>query len=99
MTKIKIDMNFPDFQKDFFNLGKNEQLAFIKALKKICQLTWNELYADNGLKWEAILSKTSRSGARIYSFRFSQKYRATALREREFIRLFALHIDHDSTYK
>ena len=67
MTKIKIDMNFPDFQNDFFNLEKSEQLAFIKTLKKIHQLTWNELYSDNGLKWEAILSKTSKSGDRIYS--------------------------------
>ncbi len=98
MTSIKIDMNHPDFQKDLFHLEKNEQIAFLKALKKIRQLNWDKLYADNGLKWEAILSKTTPSGQRIYTFRFSKKYRATALREGEFLRLLSLHADHDSAY-
>ena len=99
MAAIKIDMNNPEFQKDFFELEKNEQIALIKALKKIKQLNWFELYADKGLRWEAILSKKSHSGDRIYTFRFSQKYRATAFREGEFIRLLTLHVDHDSAYK
>jgi hypothetical protein len=98
MTAIKMDMNNPEFQKDFFTLEKNEQIALIKTLKKIKQLTWAELYTDKGLKWELILSKTTASGSRIYSFRFSQKYRAAALREDAFLRLLTLHIDHDSTY-
>lgn len=98
MDKVKIDMNNPVFQRDFFSLEKNEQLALINTLKKISQLTWSKLYADKGLKWEAILSKQSKSGNRIYSFRFSQKYRVTALREEDFLRLLTLHVDHDSTY-
>ena len=99
MTHIKIDMNYPEFQKDLFSLEKNEQASLIKTLKKISQLKWHQLYADPGLNWEAILSKQSKSGTRIYSFRFSQKYRATALREDDFIRLLTLHCDHDSAYK
>lgn len=98
MEKIKIDMNNPTFQHDFFELEKNEQLSLIKTLKKISQLHWQELYNDNGLKWEAILSKSSKSGNRIYSFRFSQKYRATALREGDYLRLLTLNTDHDSAY-
>ena len=99
MTAIKIDMNNPEFQRDFFNLEKSEQLALIKTLKKIKLLTWHQLYADQGIKWETILSKTAKNGDRIYSFRFSQKYRGTALRENEFLRLLTLHTDHDSAYK
>jgi hypothetical protein len=98
MTEIKIDMNNPEFQQDFFGLEKNEQPALIKALKKIRKLSWSALYQDQGLKWEAISSKKTNSGERIYSFRFSQKYRGTALREGEFLRLLALHVDHDSAY-
>ena len=79
MTSIKIDLNHPVFQKDLFVLEKNEQVALIKALKKIHRLTWSELYSDHGLKWEVILSKQTKSGERIYSFRFSNKYRALAL--------------------
>ncbi len=92
-------MNNPDFQSDLFSLEKNEQVALIRTLKKIRQLSWQEVYADNGLHWEAILSKQAKSGERIYSFRFSQKYRATALRQADFLRILALHTDHDSAYK
>lgn len=99
MTEIKIDMNNPEFQKDFFSLEMSEQLALIKTLKKITQMRWTALYSDNGLKWETILSKKTRSGMRIYSFRFSQKYRATAIREEHFLRLLTLHVDHDGAYK
>lgn len=99
MTEIKIDLNNPVFQKDLFSLEKNEILALIKTLKKIRQLSWERLYQDKGLHWEAILSKKPSSGDRIYSFRFSQKYRATALRDGDFLRLLTLHVDHDSAYK
>jgi hypothetical protein len=99
MAKIKIDMNAPEFQQDFFDLEKLEQAALIRTLKKIHRLTWLELYADKGLRWETILSKQSKFDERIYSFRFSQKYRATALRQGDFLRLLTLHADHDSAYK
>lgn len=99
MSKIMIDMNNPAFQKDLFALEKNDQLALIRVLKKVSQLTWNELYKDQGLKWELIISKTTKNNDRIYSFRFSQKYRALALREESYLRLLTLHTDHDSAYK
>ena len=99
MATIKIDLNNPEFQSDLFGLEKNEQLALIKTLKKIHKLTWSELYSDHGLKWEAVLSKKTKTGERIYTFRFSQKYRAAALRQEDFLRLLTLHVDHDSAYK
>jgi hypothetical protein len=99
MNEVKIDMNNPEFQHDFFELEKTEQAALIKTLNKIRQLRWPELYSNKGLHWEAILSKQAKSGERIYSFRFSQKYRAIALRQGDFLRLLTLHIDHDSAYK
>ncbi len=61
-------------------------------------MTWEALYCDSGLNWESILSKKTPSNKRIYSFRFSQKYRATALRQEQYLRLLALHTDHDSAY-
>lgn len=99
MATIKIDLNNPEFQSDLFGLEKNEQVALIKALKKIHKLTWTELYSDHGLKWEAVLSKKTKTGERIYTFRFSQKYRAVALRQEDYLRLLTLHVDHDSAYK
>lgn len=99
MKEIKIDMNNLDFQRDFFDLEKAEQAALIKTLRKIRQLHWPALYSDKGLNWETILSKQTKLGERIYSFRFSKKYRATALRQDNFLRLLTLHTDHDSAYK
>ena len=99
MTKIKIDLNNLDFQKDLFSLQKNEQLSLIRTLKKINELTWDNLYKDQGLKCEAIVSKTTKSDQRIYSFRFSQKYRVLALRDGVYLRLLTLHTEYDSAYK
>lgn len=99
MTSIKIDLNNPEFQNDLFGLEKNELAALIRALKKIHKLSWAQLHTDHGLKWEAISSKQTKTGQRIYTFRFSQKYRASALRQDDFLRVLALHVDHDSAYK
>lgn len=99
MSNIKIDLNNSEFQKELFSLEKDQQLALIKTLKKIRDLTWEQLYKDQGLKWELIISKSSKNKERIYSFRFSQKYRVLALRESSFLRLLTIHVDHDSAYK
>ena len=56
------------------------------------------LYQDRGLKWELIYSKKGNKGENIYSFRVSQKFRATALRDGNHLRVLSLHTDHDSTY-
>ena len=99
MTSIKIDLNNPTFQRDLFDLDKNEQAALIKTLKKIHKLSWAALYTDQGLKWETISSKQTKNGERLYTFRFSQKFRAVALREGDYLRVLSLHADHDSAYK
>lgn len=97
MPPVKLDLNDPCFQRDLLQLQQNEQLAILRTLKKIAQMTWQQLYQDSGLKWEAI-SKYTDQQQRIYSFRFSQKYRATALRSDDFLCILGLHADHDGAY-
>jgi hypothetical protein len=99
MSKVQIDLNNPEFQSDLFSLEKYEQLALVKTLRKISNLSWDELYKDQGLKWKLIVSKMAKNNRRIYSFRFSQKYRALAFREESYLRLLALYPDHDGAYK
>jgi hypothetical protein len=99
MSKIKINLNNLELQEDLFSLEKNEQKAFLATLKKIKQLTWEQLYVNKGLHWEMVTSKLTNTGQRIYSFRFSKKYRALALREGEFLEILSLHVDHDSAYQ
>ena len=99
LQKIKIDLNNPYFQQELFSLEKHELSSLIGTLKKISRLTWEELYKDHGLKWEKISSKKLSTGEQIYSFRFSKKYRITATRQDNFLKLLMLHTDHDSAYQ
>ena len=98
VESIQLDLNTPSFQQDFFALQMEEQLALLKTLGKIRQMTWAQVYQDKGIRWEVISSKHTQKGERIYSLRFSKKYRATALRRGNFLQLLTLHTDHDSAY-
>jgi hypothetical protein len=49
--------------------------------------------------WEAIEHLRAPNGSKVYSLRLSQKVRAVAYRDGEFLRLISLHPDHYSAYK
>jgi hypothetical protein len=71
----------------------------METLKKLRQMTWNQIYRDNGLKWEKIASVTPPAGvSAIYSLRITQSRRATAYREGNFLRFLNIPPDHDATY-
>ncbi len=92
---MKFDLNDEDFQKDLLALEKAELLAFFKTLRKLQQLSWQEIYSDNGLKWEAIKS----SEASLYTIRITQKCRAVVKRSDDELSFMSLHPDHDSAYE
>lgn len=98
-TLVRLDLNNPVFQENLLSLQKAERLAALDTLNKIRQLTWNQLYCDNGLKWEKVFSVKLPAGVdAIYSLRITQSRRATAFRDSDFIRLLTIAPDHDSTY-
>ena len=68
MSKVLLDLNNPIFQRDLFNLSKSEASSALKTFRKISQLTWEQLYQDQGLKWEKINSKKGQKGENLYSF-------------------------------
>ena len=96
---IILDLNSPVFQKDLFLLTKEEAFSLLSTLRKISKMSWGEIYKDGGLKWELIYSKKGIKGENIYRFRINKKFRATALREANSLRILSLHSDHDTTYK
>ena len=98
MNKILLDMNSPIFQEQLLDLEKLEQRASLNSLRKIKQLTWEELYRDKGIRWELITSKRTSQGNNLYSFRFSQKYRGVAYRDGKYLALLSICVDHDSAY-
>lgn len=96
---IRLDLNNPVFQKQLLTLQKSERHAALDTLKKIQQLTWNQLYRDRGLKWEKITSVKPPEGIdAVYSLRISRSRRATAHRDGDFLRLLTIAPDHDATY-
>ncbi len=98
-TLVRLDLNNIVFQTNLLTLQKPERHAALDTLNKIRQLTWNQLYRDNGLKWEKIASIKPPAGVdAIYSLRITQSRRATAYREGDFIRFLTVAADHDGAY-
>lgn len=98
-TPVRLDLNNPVFQQNLLTLQKQERHAALDTLNKLRQLTWNQVYRDQGLKWEKIISiKPPTRIDALYSLRITQSRRATAYRDGEFIRLLSIAADHDSAY-
>lgn len=97
--KLRLDLNNPVFQENLFALQKTERHAVLDTLSKLRQLTWQQVYRDNGIKWEKIVSVRPPEGIdALYSLRITQARRATAYRDGDFMRLLTIAPDHDSTY-
>jgi len=91
--KVLLDLNYPAFQDELFDLDVPEIRKSIKTFRKIKGLTWNEVFGDQGLKWEELKSVPGK-----YTVRLSQSCRAVVVREGCWMRFQTLHQDHDSAY-
>ncbi len=90
-SKLRLDLNSPEFQRALFRLDKSAQRIVLNMLRKLFEMTWEQVYRDSGLRWEAILSKSGPSGQRLYSLRVGRGFRALASRDGDFLRLLYLH--------
>ncbi|MBF0200858.1 MAG: hypothetical protein HQK66_06015 [Desulfamplus sp.] len=95
---VRLDLNNPVFQRQLFVLQKSEQLSVLNTLRKISGMTWQQIYQDSGLKWEAIISRKGPHNERLYSLRIAKGFRSVAFRENSWLRILSLHPDHDSAY-
>jgi hypothetical protein len=96
---VKLDINHPEFIKNFLDLDKTERNRVLDTFKKLLKLDWEQVYRDPGLKWEKITSVRPPKGLdAIYSIRITQARRATAIREGDFMRFLTVQPDHDATY-
>lgn len=97
--KIKLDLNNPEFQESWLKLDKVERNRVTDTLKKLNQLSWEQVYKDQGLKWEKIASVKPPKGIEaIYSLRITQYCRAVAYRNDDIMSLLIISPDHDATY-
>jgi hypothetical protein len=98
-SRVRLDLNNPEFQEVLFRLESAELKQVIASLRRLRELDWVTLYRHTGFHWEAIEHLKAPNGAKVYSLRLSQKIRALAFREGDFLRFISLHPDHDSAYE
>jgi hypothetical protein len=98
-SRIKLDLNSPEFQDVFFRLEHAELKQVVASLRRLRELDWITVYRHSGFRWEAIQHLKAPNQARVYSLRLSQRVRAVAYRDGDFLRLISLHSDHDSAYE
>jgi len=96
--RLRLDLNSPVLQRQLFALQSSQQRAVLNSLRKLSQMSWDQVHRDAGLRWEAILSKEGPNGERLYSLRIGKAFRAVAFRDGAWLRLLTLHPDHDSAY-
>jgi len=96
---LKIDLNFPGFQKDLFKLEKNEIYALIKTLRTLFKMDFDQIRRSSGLNLEHLKNMKTRKGNPIYSIRITRSFRTVISIEDDYLRFISLHPDHDSAYK
>jgi hypothetical protein len=96
---LRIDLNFPDFQKDLFKLEKKELYALIKTFRTLSKMDFDQVRSSSGLNLEQIKKTKTRKGNPLYSIRITRSFRALLSIEGDFLRFISLHPDHDSAYK
>jgi hypothetical protein len=99
-ARVRLDLNSPEFLQVFLGLEAAELAQVAGTLDRIRKLDWSNVYRSKGLHWEAISHLKAPDGrSTVYSVRLSQKVRALAFREGDFMRFISLHPDHDSAYR
>ena len=96
--RVRLDLNSPTFQQQLFSLRKDQQHSVLVTLRKLSEMSWDQVYRDSGLRWEAIRSQVGSGQERLYSIRMGKGFRAVCYREGGWLRLVSLHPDHDSAY-
>lgn len=98
VSRVRLDLNSPAFQEVFFRLEVAELKQVVAGLRRLAELDWSTVYDHTGFRWEAIDHLRAPNGSKVHSLRLSQKVRAVAYRDGDFLRLISLHPDHDSAY-
>jgi hypothetical protein len=98
-NRVRLDLNSPEFQDVFFRLETAELKQVVASLRRLSELDWAAIYRHTGFQWEAVKHLKASNAAGVYSLRLSQRVRALAFREGDFLRFISLHPDHDSAYR
>jgi hypothetical protein len=97
--RIRLDLNSPEFQSVFFGLQAEDLKQVVSGLRRLHELDWPSLCSHTGFRWEAIDHLKVGVAGKVYSIGLSQRIRAVAIRDGNFLRLISLHPEHDSAYR
>ncbi|MFN0063783.1 MAG: hypothetical protein ACKVPX_14860 [Myxococcaceae bacterium] len=97
--RVRLDLNNPEFLRGLAEADPVEASRVLRGLQKLQGMDWAIVQKSKGIRWEKIEQVPAPNGGAVYSLRLSQKYRALAFRDDDFLRLLTLHLDHDSAYK
>jgi hypothetical protein len=97
-VRVRLDLNSPAFQQQLFALPREQQHNVLLTLRKLWAMSWEQVYRDAGLRWEAIHSYVGSKNERLYSLRMGKAFRAVCCRDGDWLRFVSLHPDHDSAY-
>ena len=95
-SRVKLDLDGPEFQEVFFRLKLSEVKQVVGSLRRLRHLDWNTVYRHAGFKGEAIRHIRTPNGATAYPLTLSEKIRAIAYRDGSVLRIVSLQPDHDS---
>ena len=97
--RLQLDLNSEVFQENWLTLDKSERVRVTDTLSKLRKLTWDQLYRDQGLKWEKVVSVKPPKGVdAVYTLRITQSRRVSAYRDGNFLRFLTIAPDHDAAY-
>ena len=66
-SRIRLDLNSPEFQDVFLALQPDELRQVVAALRRLRELDWNGLDRHTGFRWEAVEHLKAPNGAKVYS--------------------------------
>ncbi|HCW08365.1 MAG TPA: hypothetical protein DGG95_13475 [Cytophagales bacterium] len=92
----KLDFSQVDEKVDFTSIQPTEQSLFIDTFRKFEELTWDQIYSDNGLdykEYHEIIDIRHRS-RKTYKFRASQKFRCHGYRQKDSFIVIRFETDH-----
>ena len=99
VRKLQLDLNNEVFLENWLTLDKSERNRVTDTLRKLRKLTWDQLYRDQGLKWEKVVSVKPPQGIdAVYTLRITQSRRASAYRDGNFLKFLTIAPDHDAAY-
>ncbi len=86
MTRLRLNLNNPESLGPWFRLERQERNELFTTLTKLHAMTWEQVFADRGLRWERLLSRQGTKGGALYTIRVTAKFRAVARRDDDWTR-------------